>query len=257
MCAGCLAAWSVPNLKLLHLTLENHWNCATVDGPWPVTPLASWNLANCVTVVFGASPAGLPCGPSNCATAVVGSLWGPLELCTCRPWEHCDPPKANFTPFETLLVTFMPHLVAFAPLPIHFCDVWHCITVNKALTQLAPSGFPPLSHWDPPRSFYNVYTNISDSICDSISKRFCEIIYGIFCDRFKWVKLYTRPTSRPTPLHYQIHLTLCMYMRRSSLVYIYIYNCMSMLSHGGMRPHMHARTPCGSNACDEIPCWAH
>ena len=223
MCAGCLAAWSVPNLKLLHLALENHWNCATVDGPWPVTPLASWNLANCVTVVFGASPAGLPCGPSNCATAVVGSLWGPwnyVPVVLESTVTHLRPILHPLRPFwSRLCPTWSP----LPPLPIHFCDVWHCITVNKALTQLAPSGFPPLSHWDPPRSFYNFYTNISDIICDSISERFCEIIYGIFCDRFKWVKLYTRPTSRPTPLHYQIHLTLCMYMRRSSLVYIFIY----------------------------------
>ena len=114
---------------------------------WPTCgPFGTlWDLANCVTVVFGTS--GLPLGTFKLCNCRLWEPLGTLKLCNCRPWEHCDPPRVPFTPFGTLLDAFVPHLAAFGPLPIHLCDVSHCITVHKALTKATagPSGSPPLS----------------------------------------------------------------------------------------------------------------
>ena len=96
---------------------------SSLGALWPTCgPFGTlWDLANCVTVVFGAS--GLPLGTFKLCN---GRLWEPLgtlKLCNCRLWEHCDPPRVPSTPFGTLLDAVAPHLAAFGPLPIHLCDV--------------------------------------------------------------------------------------------------------------------------------------
>ena len=80
---------------------------------WPTCrPFGTlWNLANCVTVVFGAS--GLPLGTSKLCNCRLWEPLGSLRLCNCRPREHCDPPRPPFTPFGILLDAFVPHLTAF------------------------------------------------------------------------------------------------------------------------------------------------
>jgi hypothetical protein len=199
---------------------QTHIRCqASMLSLWPLTTF-------CVSACTRAASL------SNMIAGIVkGSLWGE---CTWGGmgwlWRQCMVWN-NVMMGNPIWMSYMDAL------PIHLCDVWHCIAVNKALTQdtavqHGPSASPPLSHWDPPRvrkgprPSSNLYQT-HDSISDIISERFCATICEMFCDIFKLFRLYPRSTSRPTPFHHQIHLTMCMYMHRSFLyihkLYIYIY----------------------------------